>query len=356
MNPSPLTITTSLELCAKSLQPDTKHHTLLIDGRPAFANPAGIGRYTRELLHDIQRGGSSSNWIILSPCKSSPLFTWKDSPHAKLHLLEGNALVWQFQAIKTPFSEPFSLYYSPSSLIVPAFSSFPTAVTIHDLSAIEVPETQHWKTVLLEKALLRKALVKTKCIIVPSESTKVAILRHYPQTDATKIIVIKEDVGKEFTPRGEHEAKTVLERYGLHWKDYFLAVGTIEPRKNYPRLLEAYQKYRNHGGKLPLIIVGKKGWKYTPTLKAITNIHPHGSARIIENVTFEELPFLYSGAKTTFVLSLYEGYGLPAAEALACGCPVVASNTSSLPEVVGDKGVLIDPKDVAAIAREMLRI
>ncbi len=137
---------------------------------------------------------------------------------------------------------------------------------------------------------------------------------------------------------------------------FILAVGTIEPRKNLVRLLEAYRSLLDRGSTAGLVIAGRKGWRYEGFFERITAL------RLAERVTLlgpfpdAELPALYSAADVLAFPSLYEGFGLPVLEAMACGTPVVASNTSALPEAAGDAGILVAPHDVAALAGALERV
>ena len=128
-------------------------------------------------------------------------------------------------------------------------------------------------------------------------------------------------------------------------------MGTIQPRKNYPRLIEAFSRlildsqYKD----LALVIVGKKGWMWEETFKAPKKFGVEDKVKFLDYVPDEDLPALYKGAKCFVLVSLYEGFGIPALEAMSFGCPVVVSNISSLPEVVGGAGILVDPYNVEDI-------
>ena len=332
---------------------------IVFDGRPAFENLAGIGRYTRQMLLDIEASKIDCECFVLVK-NVHPDTPVKPEMLKKCIPVQANlrGFQWHLLSLLNPIGKPFDLYYSPSSLIVSAFARFPTCITIHDLSVLKVPKTQSKKTLLIERMLLGRAIRKTDCIIVPSHSTKQDILDYFQKTDEKKIRIISEEPAREFSPRPKDDPMmaSVLTKYDVGYKKFFLSVGTIEPRKNYPTLLKAFALYQKQGGKKKLLIVGKKGWKYQETFETARKLALGDSAQIVETVSFQELPYLYSATACTLCLSLYEGFGLPAAEAIACGSPLIASNNSSFPEVVGDKGILVNPRNHEGIAEALLNI
>ena len=137
---------------------------------------------------------------------------------------------------------------------------------------------------------------------------------------------------------------------------YILHVGTIEPRKNLSTLVRAYARLRREHRLTPeLVLAGEPGWMYQPTVRLVEELGLRNSVHFIGRVPAAELPAVYSAADLLVFPSLYEGFGLPPLEAMTCGTPVVASNVSSLPEVVGDAGLLVDPRDETALAEAMFR-
>jgi glycosyltransferase involved in cell wall biosynthesis len=190
-----------------------------------------------------------------------------------------------------------------------------------------------------------------------------------------KAQVLYSGVHRRFRPQPEPgEAERVRARYGLGAVPYILSVGTLQPRKNYPRLIQAFtrlgigesadQQIANHRSQLVglqtckfadlrLVIAGGRGWLYEETL-AEAEKHP-ARVRILDFVDDGDLPALYRGAALFAFPSLYEGFGLPVLEAMACGVPVVCSNASSLPEVAGDAALLVDSLDTDGLAAAMAR-
>ena len=154
------------------------------------------------------------------------------------------------------------------------------------------------------------------------------------------------------------ELKRVREHYGIR-EEYILCVGSIQPRKNLPRLIAAYASLRSlrPEAKLPqLVLVGKQVWLYNETLRAVAEHGVTDDIRFTGYVPEADLPFLYSGARCFVYPSYFEGFGLPVLEAMQCGTPVIAGNRTSLPEVVGDAGLLVDPFDETALALAIARV
>jgi glycosyltransferase involved in cell wall biosynthesis len=168
-----------------------------------------------------------------------------------------------------------------------------------------------------------------------------------------KVVVSYLGCDAEYRPVPPETAAPTLANLGLEYGKYILTVGTIEPRKNHVTLLRAYAtlKARGRVAGVPLVVVGSKGWGYEPVLAEIDRLGLTGDVRVFGFV--ESLAGMYSGAGVMVYPSLYEGFGLPPLEAMACGCPVVTSNATSLPEVVGDAGLMVEPTDHVALAERI---
>jgi glycosyltransferase involved in cell wall biosynthesis len=167
-----------------------------------------------------------------------------------------------------------------------------------------------------------------------------------------KVTVIHEAADPRFRPQAAEAVAAVRARYGLPGR-YLLFVSTIEPRKNLPRLLEAFERVHAAGLTDALVIVGKRGWLYEDFFAALERSPVREAVLLPGFVPDVDLPAVYAGAQALAFPSLYEGFGLPVLEAMACGTPVVCSNTSSLPEVAGDAALLVDPGDTDAIAEAL---
>jgi glycosyltransferase involved in cell wall biosynthesis len=190
-------------------------------------------------------------------------------------------------------------------------------------------------------------------VITVSRQSCQDLIKYLP-VNPKKINVIPEAASLHFHPLNEAEYLPALERHGIR-RPYILSVGSLEPRKNLLRLLEAYA--RLEGSRPSLVIAGARNyWKSSPVVETVSRLGLEQHVRFTGYVEDADLPALYSAASLFVFPSLYEGFGLPVLEAMACGTPVVTSSVSSLPEVAGDAALLVDPRDVDAIASAMRRI
>jgi glycosyltransferase involved in cell wall biosynthesis len=178
-------------------------------------------------------------------------------------------------------------------------------------------------------------------------------LIEFYQTPAEKISVLYHGVTTEFRPVAAAKQTAVRHKYNLAEQPFILSVGTIQPRKNYQRLIQAFARL---DADLDLVIVGGFGWHFQEITAEVTRLDLEKRVRFLGFVADADLPALYSTASLFIYPSLYEGFGLPLLEAMACGTPVVASNQSALPEVVGQAGLLVDPYNVEAMAATMTEV
>ncbi|MBN1978913.1 MAG: glycosyltransferase family 4 protein [Anaerolineae bacterium] len=223
-------------------------------------------------------------------------------------------------------------------------------VTIYDLTALLFPEHHTPGTRELQARKWRFAREKADVVIAISEATKRDIVAHLG-IPPRRIHVVRGGVGPAFRPIGSRQAlEQALAPLRLAPGEYMLYVGTIEPRKNLERLVEAYHQVRNLTPAPKLVLAGARGWKCEGVFERVEALGLKDEVVFLGQVPDSILPALYNGAVAFAYPSLYEGFGLPPLEAMACGVPVIASDTSSLPEVVGDAGVLVDPDDTGALA------
>ena len=226
--------------------------------------------------------------------------------------------------------------------------------TLHDLIFRFYPQTHkplnRWFLTLMMPRFLRAV----DAVIAVSDCTKRDAVRLYG-LDEAKIKVIHEGVNPRFCTAPPEAISVVRQKYGLP-KDFILSVGTIEPRKNLTSLLEAYRVLRDRRGECKLVIVGQKGWLYEGFFRRLRELGLKDEVIFPGFVPDEDLPALYSAADLFVFPSLYEGFGLPVLEAMACGAPVITSNTSSLPEVAGDAALLVDPTSIEALTHAMRNV
>ncbi len=330
-----------------------------IDYTAAARQGGGIGRCTRELVgailaeqppHDFAllagTAGLGDAWSTqarrLRALAAPGRLTLRTLPLTD----DWMARIWHRLRIPlqaTWITGPVDLFYAPDFLLPPLPRDTRTWVTIHDLSFLRHPETFPAKLrAYLERAVPRSA-ERADAILTDSEATRrdvIELLGAAPERVTTVLL----GVSGAFTPTaapGERDA--LRARYGLSDRPTVLAVGTVQPRKNYERLIEVVDQVRASID-VDLIIAGKPAWLAEPVLEAAA---ARDHVRILGFVDDADLPALYRLASVLAFPSLYEGFGLPPLEAMACGTPVVASSASSIPEAVGDAGLLLDPRDTA---------
>jgi glycosyltransferase involved in cell wall biosynthesis len=243
------------------------------------------------------------------------------------------------------------LFHSPDFTLPPTLSGVPTLLTVHDLSFIRDPDSA-WPSLrdFLNKAVPRSVKRATH-VLADSQATKDDLIEWFG-TPAEKITVLYSGVDARFVPiHNQAEIDHVCAKYQLP-QPFILSVGTLQPRKNYGRLIEAFAQIataRPHH----LVITGGKGWLYETIFEQVRRSGLEGRVHFPGFVDDADLPTLYSAADLFAYVSLYEGFGLPLLEAMACGTPVIGSNTSSLPEVIGEVGLQVDPRSVDDIARAL---
>jgi glycosyltransferase involved in cell wall biosynthesis len=227
-------------------------------------------------------------------------------------------------------------------------------LTIHDLAFIVHPECSVPSLEWYLHQAVDRAVARADLILADSENTRQDLLR-FKGADPGKVKVLYLGVEPHFHPIEDRPfLEAVRTRYKLPERFFFMA-GTIQPRKNLPRLFEALAGLREEQ-RIPIVVAGKPGWLYQDTFDAVERLGLQKWVRFLGFVPDEDLPALYNLALALTYVPLYEGFGLDVLEAMACGSPVLTSSTSSLPEVTGDAAVLVDPTDVAAIRGGLRRL
>lgn len=263
--------------------------------------------------------------------------------------------------IRIPFAMNIELRLNPVDILFVQFTAPPFAPCkvvsmIPDISYEHLPETFTRRSRFQMKLTIRQTAKSAAHIITPSEYSRQDLIETY-RLPEEKITMIPHAASDSFKPKtDEKEIKRIRQKYSLSG-DFILGVSSIQPRKNLIRLIEAYSVLvKKKADVPPLVLVGKKAWLFEETVKAANT---HGvKDRIIFTgfVADEDLPALYSTAKCFVYPSYFEGFGLPPLEAMQCGTPVITGNKTSLPGVVGDAGLLIDPFDVHEIAAALERL
>jgi len=235
----------------------------------------------------------------------------------------------------------------------PPLCPCPVVVTIHDISFRFFPEAFSPRDLVILSLLVPLSARRAKLVIAVSESTKADLIQQYA-IPAEKIVVTPEAASEIFRPVSDPAlVQSTLRRYHIEGP-YLLGVGNLQPRKNLKRLIAAYAQLRRETAwPHRLVLVGQKAWRNQTILEVIERAGLHRQVILTGYVTDEELPVLYSAADLFIYPSLYEGFGLPVLEAMACGTPVICANTSSLPEVAGEAAMLVDPLKVEELTQAM---
>lgn len=316
-----------------------------IDGYEANTeNRVGIGQYAFQLLTHMYQLDKKNNFTIFLPAK--PLADMPKVRRGWNYVVGKPGGFWTIKQL--PFlirKVNLDVFFSPTHY-TPWFNDVPQVMSVMDLSYIYFPELFKKKDLIQLRYMGGRAIKRAKKILTISEFTKKEIIEHY-KYPKENIFVTYPGLNPIFSDIHDTDAR-ILKKYNIK-NLYLLFIGTLQPRKNILRLIAAFDSLKQE--KLDLVIIGKKGWLFEPILKAISKAKKKDSIHLLNFVPDRDLPGFYENAECFVLPSLYEGFGLPVLEALHFGCPVVVSNTSSLPEVAGNAAIYVDPENIQDIAR-----
>jgi glycosyltransferase involved in cell wall biosynthesis len=324
-------------------------HIAFDASRISVRERTGTERYSYELLAALARIDRHNRyWLytnglpaVLPPLGPNMALRSLAMPRLWTHLALGPAT-----ALKRP-----DVLFVPAH-VIPLIHPRRCVVTIHDLGYLAFPQAHTRRRRLELDLTTRWSIRAAQQVIAISGATRDALVQHY-EADPAKITVVYHGLSSSFRPASAEAIGQMRERYGLSER-YFAYVGTLQPRKNLERLIEAFAQLADH--ELQLVIAGKQGWLSEAIHQKVQALGAGGRVRMIGYVPDAELPALLSGALAFTFPSLYEGFGLPVLEAMACGTPVLTSTTSSLPEVAGAAALLVDPTDTLAIRAALARL
>jgi glycosyltransferase involved in cell wall biosynthesis len=335
---------------------------ITIDLSPSVHRHAGLGRYARELLAALVQLDELNEYIAFSHAPIGDCPPGMIPERVPLRTVSLSAKPWRmsvllanvFGATLDPWLPRGDIFHATEHLL-PPLKNARTVFTLHDLIFQFFPEYH----LPLNRAFLVHAmprfLHRADAIIAVSECTKRDAI-HFYKVPPDRITVIYEGVNPALRPvNGENvlrQARTRLTRGA----PFILFVGTIEPRKNIIALVDAVRTLRTRGYPHRLVIAGRKGWLYRGAFDHVRTTGMESEIDFLDFVPEEDLPALYSACAAFVFPSLYEGFGLPPLEAMACGAPVVCSNASSLPEVVGDAALLFNPRDIGEMTNAIERV
>jgi len=332
-----------------------------IDLIPLTGQGAGLQRYATQLVENLSMLNDEIRYVLFLNERTYKDFSIRKDNFTNIRVRTPPKIHFFWEQVYLPVRtlfEKLDVLHSPvSAPLYFQLSSTKSIVTVHDLTFILYPETMKSLARLYWNFFMKRGIQKAERVIAISQNTKADLMRylHIPEE---KIRVIPRYPDRRFNEFAEEggSAHRAREKYRLPDR-YILYVGTLEPRKNLARLIKAYAQARRDSSIIQsLVIAGKKGWLYDSIFEMVRALQIENEVIFTGFVDDEDLPALYSQADFFVYPSLYEGFGLPPLEAMACGTPVLASNTSSLPEVIGDAGILVNPNSVDEIAQGILRV
>ena len=335
-----------------------------VNARALRSPITGIGRYLRGLMREVERADRfapdyfcSLRWgrsLDLAPLRGAGPGAGGRMPQMLRSLRPLVRTVERINFASGLRWRDFAFYFEPAYL--PFATPLPTVITIHDLSHLRHPETHPADRVRELERGLPAAIKRADRILTVSDFTRREVIDVFG-VDPDRIVTTPLGVEPRFFPRNRNETARLLTELRLTHRQYFLAVGTLEPRKNILTTVAAHARLpariRNA---YPLVVAGMTGWRTHAITRGLEAAQSRGDVRLLGHVGDDLLPLLYGGAAMLSYPSIYEGFGLPPLEAMACGAPVITTNNSSLPEVVGDAALIVDAHDVDAIANAMLQV
>jgi len=331
-----------------------------LDGIPLLTPKTGVGRYTFELASALTRLSRPPELVFFygrhwgkrlkTSTGTNAGESYETSGNAVSRLIPAASKQW----VRKKVFQVGLIGYRPdlfhATNYVVSSSGRPLVVTVHDLSFLRYPESHPPERIAWLSEGLPDTLRWAGRIIVDSRFIKDELIS---LLDVRKesITVVYLGVSQDYRPLDNKVLAPKLRELDLEPKGYILSVGTLEPRKNIISLLQAYELLPDSlKARWPLVVVGMRGWKDQAISKHLDSLVSSGRIRVLGYVSIDKLPFIYAGAALFVYPSLYEGFGLPPLEAMASGVPVIASNRASLPEILGNAGVLIDSEDIESLA------
>lgn len=344
----------------------------LISVEPIAFPLTGIGRYTWELIRHLQKlpdieleyfSGRRVVDTLPKPDTAVSADLSPRSPARRLNLkkmVQNNGTLSELYRLGLPLLQKHALkgyqnhLFHGTNFYLPPFPG-PSVATFHDLSPFTWAHCHPAERVRFMQKSLRSSLKRADALITDSQFTRHEVADYFGWP-LDKVFAVPLACGPEFSPRDAGSCADVLNQYGLSHGEYTLYVGTIEPRKNLLTLLDAYSRLPlSVRRRWPLIFAGYYGWGSEDVHRRIDEAHAEGWAKYLGFTPADHLPILYAGARLFTFPSYYEGFGLPVLEAMASGVPVVCSDSASLPEVLGDCGLMAAAEDVTGFTELISR-
>lgn len=320
-----------------------------LDVRLTYYSRGGIAKYIRRLAAHLPEAGATHTHFHFYRRTHAERFSqrarrvdcWTPAHHRIETLALGAELLpWRLDLLHSP------------DFIPPRWGYRRSVITVHDLAFLRYPEFLTAESRRYYNSQIAYAVRRAHAISADSQATRddlVNLLGVAPD----KVTVIHLGLDPEFRPRPAGDVQATLARHGLA-RGYLLFVGTFEPRKNVPTLLQAFARLRGRAPDAPpLVLAGLKGWLFDETMALARSLGLEPHLRLLEDLPSGDLPELYTGAGAFVLPSHYEGFGFPVLEAMGCEVPVVIANRASLPEIAGDAALQINPDDPDELAQAL---
>ena len=327
-----------------------------IDARTIIGKRAGKGQYTYNLIKALTKIDKKNRYLLYFS-KQPSVFDFQFPDNFKIKVISWPSLFWHLITLVKLKKDKIDLFLAPTSYIIPALGFKKSVVVVHDLFSFFGLTSHQKKATLIERFTAERAFRQAEKIIAISENTKNDLINLF-RINPNKISVVYLGVDQQFVSNlDKDKIDQILKKHKLP-KEFFLFVSTLEPRKNVVRLIKAYHRLVINSWQLTtkLVIVGQKGWNYQEIFDTVDKLNLKDRVIFADYIKNRDLPYLYNQALAFVFPSLYEGFGLPVLEAMACGCPVITSNISSLPEIGSDAVLYVDPYNIDEIAGAMKEI
>ena len=341
---------------------------IAIDYTAAIRQGAGVGNYVRSLVDAMLALDTTTEYTLLTsgrPTRERPFPIAQNVrgrsvfiPDRYLNILWYR---WRLPLYANFFTGQVDIYHGPDFVLPPLNRKLRKVVTVHDLAFLEHPEFAVPELTAYLTKVVPEAVASADAVAAVSQVTGQTLIEHF-KTPSEKITIIPNGIRQYFRRITDPILLGATQhKYGLK-HPLVLGVGTLEPRKNHLGLIKAFYKSQSSGGKgkqqrpAMLALAGGPGWMYEETRQLVADLKLEKKVRFLGRVGELELITLYSLADVFAYPSFFEGFGVPPLEAMACGAPVITSNTSSLPEVVGDAALLVDPHNTVELAHAITRL
>ena len=325
----------------------------LLSGREGYRR-AGIHHYISQLLGNLSYGESGLRFTVFTNNRADLGSLPKDlvvstnwPTQRPLARIMWEQLAWPLAATRHKVDLLHSMAF-----VTPLIQPLPTVVTVYDLSFIHHPRRFPTLKRVYLTSQTRRSCQKAKRVMTISESGRQDV-HHYYDVPLDRIDIVSPGVGQHFSPRPEVEVDAFRHREQLAPR-FFLHVGTLQPRKNIEVLIDAFAELRQPD--LELVLVGGKGWSYENIFAHVGDLGLAEKVRFAGYVSDADLPLWYNAATALVFPSVYEGFGLPVIQAMACGTPVIAANTSAIPEAAGGAALFFNPPNMSALVEHMASV